>query len=126
MSYYLMIIVDRQGRVVFVYSGSGTNIKGVYERWKQCDNYKDNVELGHVKAQDLKGYHVRTMTERGYTVHLQPLLFMGHREISAKRMVAFEGQFTDVFNTFDLAGPGYEPYRTQQILDQYQEGIRMT
>jgi len=72
-----MIIVDRQGRVVFVYSESGTNIKGVYERWKQYDNYKDNVEQGHVKAQDLKEYHVRTMTERGYTVHLRPLLFMG-------------------------------------------------
>ena len=111
-----MIIVDRQGRVVFVYSESGTNIKGVYERWKQYDNYKDNVEQGHVKAQDLKEYHVRTMTERGYTVHLRPLLFMAHREISAKRMVAIEGQFTNVFNTFDLAGPVYEPYRTQQIL----------
>jgi len=63
------------------------------------------------------------MTERGYTVHLRPLLFMAHREISAKRMVAIEGQFTNVFNTFDLAGPVYEPYRTQQILDQYQEGV---
>jgi len=38
-------------------------------------------------------------------------------------MVAFEGQFTDVSNTFDLAGPANEPYRTQEIFDGYQEGV---
>ena len=47
---------------------------------------------------------------------------MGHREISAKRKVAIEGQFTDI-HTFELAGPVYGPYPTQEILDHYKEGV---
>jgi hypothetical protein len=99
MSYYLMIVLDRYGRVLWFYSGSGTAIKGQYERSKQYDNAKDYVKHGRVEAKDLHGHHVRTMVNPDYTVHLRPLFVAGHGEISAIRVVSIEGQFTDVFTS---------------------------
>jgi hypothetical protein len=93
-----MILIDRQRRVIWVYSGSGTSIKGVYEHFKQYDNMKDNIEQGRVEPRDLDGHHIRTMTEHRYTMHLRPLFFAGHSKIPAKRIVSLEGQCTDVFS----------------------------
>lgn len=84
---------------------------------------EDNVEQGPVEPKDLDGHHVRTMTEHRYPVHLRPLFFAGHSEISAKRIVSFEGQFTDVSNHFDASGPTREPYRTAEVFRGYKEGV---
>jgi hypothetical protein len=63
------------------------------------------------------------MVDPEYTVHLCPLFVAGHDEISARRMVLIEGQFTDVLNTLDTSGPLSTPFRTQTVFDGYAEGV---
>lgn len=121
--YYLMLLVDEHANVVWVYDGSRTAIKGIKVRIFTYDNTKDAANCGILLTEDAKGNHLRTLLQKGFTVHIRPIFLIGHHEASAARVVSVEAQMADVFNTFDTDGVAHGNYRSQKIFDEYDEGV---
>ena len=123
MGYYLMLLVDEDGNVVWVYDGSGTAIKGVKVRIFTYDNIKDAANSGILLPADAKGNHLRTLLQKGYPVHIRPIFLVGYDGASAARVVSVKGQVADVFNTFNTNGEIGGAYRSQKVFDEYEEGV---
>jgi len=112
MGYYLMLLVDEDGNVVWVYDGPGTAIKGVKVRIFTYDNIKDAANSRILLPEDAKGDHLHTFLQKGYTVHIRPIFLVGHHEASAARVVSGKVQVADVFNTFNTDGEIGRAYRS--------------
>jgi len=67
MGYYLMLLADEFGNVVWVYDGSE---KGVIVRVITYDNIKDAGNARNLVLKDAKGKHIRTLLQEGYSVHI--------------------------------------------------------
>jgi hypothetical protein len=123
MGYYLMLLVDEFGNVIWVYDGSGTSIYGAFTRIVTYDNVKHAGDAGVLVPEDAKGEQLRTLLNKGYTVHIRPIFLVRHDEASAARVVSVEAQITDIFNTFDIDGDIHGSYRSQKVFDEYEEGV---
>lgn len=92
MDYYLMLVVDAAGNVIWVYAGSGTSIKGMILRFITYDSIKDLGNNDVLNSADGKGHHLRTLLTKGYSIHIRPLLSAGHSEALAARVVSVEAK----------------------------------
>ena len=89
---------------------------------KRITNF--NTRGGGILAPgEAKDKHLRTLLQKGYTVHIRPIFLIGHDGASAARVVSAEAQIADVFNTFDIDGRIGGAYRSQKIFDEYEEGV---
>ena len=68
---YLMVILDKNGKVVGVYSGSGTAITGIFTRLKGYDNAKEKSKFGIFPPQLSPRSYMNVVLKNGNTVHIR-------------------------------------------------------
>lgn len=93
MGAYLMGVFDEKGNLIGWYAGSDTakEGQGMFSRW-QYGYYKviDNARHGTQPSQSLSpSSYIRLLIKAGYTVHIRPVLMVGHAHARKAHVVAF-------------------------------------
>jgi hypothetical protein len=100
--------------------------QGMFNCWQYgYDNVIDNVRHGIQPSQPLSpSSYIRLLTKPSYTVHIRPVLMVGHAHARKAHVVAFEGHLTDFVNGLNLELPASgPPGRTPAVVASFPAAV---